>query len=29
VLDNLRAGKLEDSDIAVIKQVATDLASRY
>lgn len=29
VLDNLRAGKLEDSDVETIKKVATDLASRY
>ena len=29
VLDNLRAGKFEDADVAIIKQVATDLAARY
>lgn len=29
VLDNLRAGKFEDADVATIKQVATDLASKY
>jgi F-type H+-transporting ATPase subunit alpha len=29
VLDNLRAGKLEDSDVATIKKVALDLAGRY
>jgi F-type H+/Na+-transporting ATPase subunit alpha len=29
VLDNLRAGKFEDADVAIIKQVATDLASKY
>jgi F-type H+-transporting ATPase subunit alpha len=29
VLDNLRAGKLEDADAAVIKSVALDLAGRY
>ncbi|HET9054062.1 MAG TPA: F0F1 ATP synthase subunit alpha [Cyclobacteriaceae bacterium] len=29
VLDNLRAGKFEDSDVATIKRVATDLASKY
>jgi F-type H+-transporting ATPase subunit alpha len=29
VLDNLRAGKFEDSDVATIKQVAADLASKY
>ncbi|HEU5289492.1 MAG TPA: F0F1 ATP synthase subunit alpha [Cyclobacteriaceae bacterium] len=29
VLDNLRAGKFDDSDVATIKKVATDLASRY
>jgi len=29
VLDNLRAGKFEDSDVATIKKVATDLASKY
>jgi len=29
VLDNLRAGKFEDADVATIKKVATDLASKY
>lgn len=29
VLDNLRAGKFEDADVATIKQVATDLAAKY
>jgi F-type H+-transporting ATPase subunit alpha len=29
VLDNLRAGKLEDSDVDTIRKVATDLASKY
>jgi F-type H+/Na+-transporting ATPase subunit alpha len=29
VLSNLRAGKFEDADVAVIKQVATDLAAKY
>jgi F-type H+/Na+-transporting ATPase subunit alpha len=29
VLNNLRAGKFEDADVATIKQVATDLALRY
>jgi F-type H+/Na+-transporting ATPase subunit alpha len=29
VLDNLRAGKFEDADVAIIKKVATDLASKY
>lgn len=29
VLDNLRAGKFEDADVATMKQVANDLASRY
>ena len=29
VLDNLRAGKFEDADVAAIKKVATDLAARY
>jgi len=29
VLDNLRAGKFEDTDVATIKKVATDLASKY
>lgn len=29
VLDNLRAGKFEDADVATIKKVATDLAARY
>jgi F-type H+-transporting ATPase subunit alpha len=28
-LDNLRAGKFEDADVATIKKVATDLASKY
>ena len=29
VMDNLRAGKLEDSDLETIKKVAVDLAGRY
>ncbi|MFN8337290.1 MAG: F0F1 ATP synthase subunit alpha [Cyclobacteriaceae bacterium] len=29
ILDNLRAGKFEDADVATIKKVATDLAARY
>ncbi|HEY8513380.1 MAG TPA: F0F1 ATP synthase subunit alpha [Cyclobacteriaceae bacterium] len=29
VMDNLRAGKLEDSDLETIKKVALDLAGRY
>lgn len=29
VLDNLRAGKFEDADVATIKKVATDLAASY
>jgi hypothetical protein len=29
VLDNLRAGKFEDADVATMKSVATDLAKRY
>jgi F-type H+-transporting ATPase subunit alpha len=29
ILDNLRAGKFEDADVATIKKVATDLASKY
>jgi F-type H+-transporting ATPase subunit alpha len=29
VLDNLRSGKLEDSDVDTIRKVATDLASKY
>ncbi|MFO7257039.1 MAG: F0F1 ATP synthase subunit alpha [Bacteroidota bacterium] len=29
VMDNLRAGKLEDSDLDTIKKVALDLAGRY
>src|SRR6187401_3182728 len=29
VLDNLRAGKFEDADVATLKKVALDLASRY
>jgi F-type H+-transporting ATPase subunit alpha len=29
VLDNLRAGKFEDADVATMKKVAVDLASRY
>ncbi|MDV3309995.1 MAG: F0F1 ATP synthase subunit alpha [Cyclobacteriaceae bacterium] len=29
VLDNLRAGKLEDSDLETIKKVALDLSGRY
>jgi F-type H+-transporting ATPase subunit alpha len=29
VLDNFRAGKFEDADVAIVKQVATDLASKY
>lgn len=29
VMDNFRAGKLEDSDLATVKQVSQELASRY
>jgi F-type H+/Na+-transporting ATPase subunit alpha len=29
VLNNLRAGKFEDADVATMKKVATDLAARY
>jgi len=29
VLDNLRAGKFEDADVAIIKKVAADLSSKY
>jgi F-type H+-transporting ATPase subunit alpha len=29
ILDNFRAGKFEDADVAVIKKVATELASKY
>ncbi len=29
VLDNFRAGKFEDADVATVKKVATELASRY
>jgi len=29
VLDNFRNGKFEDADVATIKKVATDLASKY
>ena len=29
VLDNLRAGKFEDTDLATMKKVATDLAGKY
>ncbi len=29
VLDNFRAGKFEDADVATVKKVATDLASKY
>jgi F-type H+-transporting ATPase subunit alpha len=29
VLDNLRAGKFEDNDVAILKKVATELASKY
>jgi F-type H+/Na+-transporting ATPase subunit alpha len=29
VLDNLRAGKFEDADVATMKKVATDLATKY
>jgi F-type H+-transporting ATPase subunit alpha len=29
VLDNLRAGKYEDADVAIMKKVATDIASKY
>jgi F-type H+-transporting ATPase subunit alpha len=29
VLDNLRAGKFEDADVATIKKVATDLSANY
>ena len=29
VLDNFRAGKFEDADVATIKKVATELAGKY
>jgi F-type H+/Na+-transporting ATPase subunit alpha len=29
VLDNFRAGNLEDADVEVMKKVATELASKY
>lgn len=29
VLDNFRAGKFEDEDVAIVKKVATELASKY
>jgi F-type H+-transporting ATPase subunit alpha len=29
VLDNFRAGKFEDADVATVKKVAADLASKY
>ncbi len=29
VLDNFRAGKFEDADVAIVKKVATELASKY
>ena len=29
VLDNFRAGKFEDSDVAIVKKFATELASKY
>ena len=29
ILDNLRAGKLIDSDLAAMRQLALDLAERY
>jgi F-type H+/Na+-transporting ATPase subunit alpha len=29
VLDNLRAGKFEDADVATMKKVATDLSAKY
>jgi F-type H+-transporting ATPase subunit alpha len=29
VLDNFRVGKFEDADVATLKKVATDLASKY
>jgi F-type H+-transporting ATPase subunit alpha len=29
VLDNLRAGKFEDADVATLKKTATDLAAKY
>jgi len=29
VLDNLRAGKFEDNDVATLKKVATELAAKY
>ena len=29
VLDNLRDGKLIDSDLDILRQVATDLAGKY
>lgn len=29
VLDNFRAGKFEDEDVALVKKVATELASKY
>ena len=29
ILDNFRAGKVEDADVETIKKIATDLASKY
>nr|MBP9926943.1 F0F1 ATP synthase subunit alpha [Cyclobacteriaceae bacterium] len=29
VMDNFRAGKFEDADVALVKKVATELASKY
>ena len=29
ILDNFRAGKFEDADVAVVKKVATELATKY
>jgi F-type H+/Na+-transporting ATPase subunit alpha len=29
VLDNFRAGKFEDADVAIVKKFATELASKY
>jgi F-type H+-transporting ATPase subunit alpha len=29
VLDNFRAGKFEDADVATVKKVANDIASKY
>jgi F-type H+-transporting ATPase subunit alpha len=29
VMDNFRAGKFEDADVALVKKVATEMASKY